>query len=139
MISSDSTEPSANLLVERNGEKKAVSEINLSAAQHKAAQSLREQLTDGGLYNLVGPAGSGKTFLAWYLTSTHDDWSYFAWLPVKSTVNGAVVVIDNVAATRAASRRAREVRAFTNADSILILSETAVPEATEYIHLSAKS
>jgi len=135
MISSNSNDPSADLLIERNSEKQAVSEASLSTVQQEAAEELLEQLSQDGLYNLVGPPESGKTFLAWYLTITNDDWTYFAWLPVKSAIQASVVVVDNTTASRTASRRAREVKAFTEGDSVVVLSETAIPEATGYVHL----
>lgn len=136
MTSSDLDEPSAQLLIARNAAKEAVSDENLTPPQHQAVQELLDAMAQDGLYNLVGPSGSGKTFLAWHLTAKHDDWSYYAWLPVIEDVDASVAIVDNAPATRTASRRAREIRTFTDADTVIVLSKNAIPEATAYVHLS---
>lgn len=135
MTSNNYNTPSAMLLTRRNAEKEAVADGELSRMQKKTAEELVDLLDDEGLYNLVDDSGSGKTFLAWYLAAENPEWEYYAWLPVTSTVEASTVIVDNASPTRAASRRAREIRTFTPADTVLVLSETPIPEVTERVYL----
>lgn len=135
MNSTNAGSPSASLLADQNQQKTLASRKTLTSPQKNAADQLTSLAADHGVYNLVGKSGAGKTVLAWCLVQEHEDWKYYPWLPVTDIVNATTVIIDNVAPTKVASRRAREVKTFTDVTSVIVLSQRVIPEATDQIHL----
>lgn len=136
MTLNNGTAPSAQVLVQRNELKNQVKDENLWPSQRQAADELVSLVKQGGLYNLTGSSDSGKTFLAWHLTRTRDSWRYFPWLPVEEKVEAETVIVDNAPPTRSASRRAREIRAFTPVSSVVVVSEEPIPESTNRVVLN---
>jgi hypothetical protein len=96
-------------------------------------EKIRQSL--GGIVNLYGEQDSGKTFLAWYMVQTLDDWGYHPWLPTPEAVTNANVIVDNVAAKRVASRRVREIKTFDNAATVVPITRSPLPEASISVSL----
>jgi ABC-type glutathione transport system ATPase component len=135
-----SSGPSASQLTERNKEKRFVAEDNLTQTQKEAAEDLTSCIETGGICNLVGEVGIGKTFLAWCLVDSNDEWEYSPWLPVDKKVESNCVFVDNVASTKTASRRARELKTFNEeVDSVVVISEKRVPEVNNVVGLHENS
>lgn len=131
----DNTQPSASLLQESNAAKNHVIEQALRAEQERAVKELDQSTNEGGIVNLRGEAKSGKTFLAWYIARSRDDWRYHPWLPTPTPVTTRNVIVDNVAATRVASRRLREIKTFDGATTVVGVSRQPLPEASVMVSL----
>lgn len=131
----DSAQPSAECLIERNQAKQLVSADSLRDNQERVVQTLRQQATNGGIINLCGSEGSGKTFLAWYLARQSDEWEYQPWLPTPAPISAPYLIVDNVAATRVASRRIREIITFDDATCVVAITRDQLPEASATVSL----
>jgi adenylate kinase len=133
-LNNNKSEPTAPVLKERNSRIRTVRNSEFTSEQSEAVEWIKSSVTEG-IYNLVGDEESGKTFIAQKLTMNHDSREYFAWLPVTEKMDADLVFIDNVAPTRIASRRAREVKTFNDVKSVVALSDDPVPEAKDRFNL----
>ena len=63
-----------------------------------------------------------------------DGWGYAPWLPVKNA-SAQVLFVDNVPATRTASRRAREIIGFDTPETVISVSRKPVPETKASVEI----
>lgn len=130
------SELSATLLKEHNIKKKqAADNAVLREDQQAALEEIMEKASKGGLINLFGGPGTGKTFLTWHLAANSADWSYHPWLPIASEETNQKVIVDNVAATRVASRRVREILTFDTSTCVVAVSREKIPEINRTVSI----
>lgn len=120
-------------LQDNNRAKERLTPAHLSSAQ-KSHYSAIVRGETGPLLNLYGPAHSGKSFLAKTIASKNPEWDYHPWAP-SGPINEKTLIVDNVPATRIASRRIREYRTFDDAKQVVAISRSQLPEISERLHL----
>ncbi|WP_251331425.1 AAA family ATPase [Haloplanus pelagicus] len=136
MTSNSMSSPVAELLQKSNEAKRRLQDDLLTDDQIAVRSKLLEFADqDGGHYNLYGARGVGKTTLAKYMMVHQNGWGYAPWLPVKNA-STRVLFVDNVPATRTASRRAREIIGFDTPDTVISVSRKPVPETKARVTLS---
>lgn len=127
--------PVAELLQKCNKTKRRLQDDLLTEDQTTARSKLLEFANQNGShYNLYGARGVGKTTLVKYMMIHQNGWGYAPWLPVKDATT-QVFLIDNVPATRTASRRTREIIAFDTPETVISVSRKPVPEARARVEL----
>jgi hypothetical protein len=110
----------------------------LTPSQAGALLALKEVMRVPGTVNLCGPAGVGKTFLAWVLADT-SDYAYFPHLTSLSRVASAAtpgVIIDNADPGRLAHRNVLKVLQFEEIRRAVVITRQLVQDYTYYVELS---
>lgn len=124
----------ADLLTEKNLRKKHVSKGSLPSEVTELIDQIIS-LETAGIYNLVGKDRDVVTDVAWGVAVNGPEWEYVPWPCLRETLNSEKMIVDNVAATREASRRVREFRTFDGASIVVAVSQKPIPEITNTIEL----
>ena len=110
----------------------------LTPSQVRALTELREVLPASGTVNLCGPAGVGKTFLAWVLA----DKIGYAYFPHRSyfseaeDVRAPGVIIDNADPGRLSHRSLLKDLEFENVKHAVLITRRLIQDYTHYVELS---
>jgi hypothetical protein len=131
-MTSDKTHVTADLLTEQNLKKQRVSEGSLPSEVTEVIGQITS-LEAAGIYNLVGKDRDVLTDVAWGVAVNDPEWEYVPWPSPAETLDSERVIVDNVAATREASRRVREIRTFDGANIVVAVSRKPIPEITNTI------
>lgn len=126
------SEPAAGLLKESNNRKAAVQTEPTSAHTQEIITRTQDAIKDSRLIAVLDSEMVDLTTVGWRLAS-RSGWEFQPWLPTPTSPISAYVVVDNVAPTRTASRRAREILSFDSADAVVTLVPEPLPEADEIL------
>ncbi|HFD39729.1 MAG TPA: hypothetical protein ENJ31_07790 [Anaerolineae bacterium] len=110
----------------------------LTPSQSRALAALRRELHAPGTVNLYGPAGVGKTFLAWILADELD-LTYFPhleYLAQAERVTASGVIIDNGQSSRQAHRNTLKVLQLEGVVRAVLITRELVHDYTRYVELS---
>lgn len=110
----------------------------LTPSQAQALIAIKEVLRVPATANLCGPAGVGKTFLAWVLA---DAWgyAYFPCLADFSQAKGIAapgVIIDNVGPSRLSHRSVLKALQLENMKRAVVITRQLIQDYTYYTELS---
>ncbi len=113
----------------------------LTPSQEQALTALKEALRVPGTVNLCGPAGVGKTFLAWTMV---DEWGYAYFPHLKhfvqlESVLASGVIIDNVDPGRQFHRNLLKVLQFEDVKRAVLITRELIRDYTHYVELSPLS
>lgn len=113
----------------------------LTPSQGQALDMLKEALRVPGTVNLCGPAGVGKTFLAWMLVEEMD-YAYFPHV-IRFTQAEAIVapgvIVDNTDFSRQSHRDVLKVLQFEDVKRAVLITRELVHDYTHYVELSLTS
>lgn len=122
----------ADLIAEQNLKKQRVLEEQTPPDIREIIDKIAS-IEEPGIYNLIGRDSDVLTNVAWSVAVNNPGWEYVPWPSPVETLDSEKVVVDNVAATREASRRVREIRTFDAADIVVAVSRKPTPEITNTI------
>ena len=110
----------------------------LTPSQAQVLVALKEALRVPRTVNLCGPAGVGKTFLAWALVDELD-YAYFPHLrhfaqTRQSTAPG--VIIDNINPSRQSHRNVLKALQFEDVKCAVLVTRELIRDYTHYVELS---
>lgn len=108
----------------------------LTPSQQETLTALQRTLKVPCTVNLFGPAGTGKTFLAWTLA---DDlgYAYFSHLEhlVTKDLLETDIVLDNCRPEREAHRSVLKELSFRNVRHAVLVSRQLIRDYTHYVEL----
>lgn len=130
----DRTSVSSALLIGQNARKKAVISDELDDRSQGLINRL-SKVEEPGIYNLVGEDTEELTKIAWNIAVSKENWEYEPWLPESRKISADKVIVDNVATTRVASRRIREIRTFDSVAVVLAVTQEPLPEISNMIRV----
>jgi len=110
----------------------------LTPSQSRALAALKDALRVPGTVNLCGPAGVGKTFLAWILAGELG-YTYFPHLKhfmqaEEATTPG--VIIDNGQSNRQSHRNTLKALQLRGVARAVLITRELVHDYTRYVELS---
>lgn len=119
-----------------NDIKKRPPERYLTVTQRKVLEVICDWLKYPGIFNLYGPVGSGKTYLAWALTRVIG--AIHIQIPsqldqLESSNN--ILVIDNMPHTEVSVRRVLAKCNLHNAHSVILMTRTPITLRMQRIEL----
>jgi len=109
----------------------------LTPSQAEALNRLEQVLRVPSTVNLCGPAGAGKTFLAWLLADLLD-YTYFPHLTYFSKAQGIAgpdVIIDNADASKISHRRILKALQFEDVKHAVVITRRLIRDYTYYVEL----
>lgn len=127
-----SSEPAADLLRDSNGRKEKAVTGPASAHIQDIIARTNDAVKESRLIAVLGSEVVDIRELGWRLAS-QSGWEYRPWASASAPLNSAYVVVDNVAPTRTASRRLREILSFDDADAVVALVGEPLPEVNTTI------
>lgn len=108
----------------------------LTPSQEEALAALQKTLRIPCTVNLFGPAGTGKTFLAWTLAD-HLGYVYFSHIEdfVTEDWSGPGIIVDNCRPERRVHRDILKELSFRNVRYAVLVSRQLVRDYTHYVEL----
>lgn len=113
----------------------------LTPSQAQALTALKRILRAPGTINLWGPAGVGKTFLAWTLVDDLD-YVYFPHMKRFTQTEAVVapgVIIDNADPSRQSHRNVLKALQFEDVKRAVLVTRELIRDYTHYVELSLSS
>jgi hypothetical protein len=109
----------------------------LTPSQGEALVALQRALRVPCSVNLFGPAGTGKTFLAWILTDEMG-YAYFphiSYLEKIEVVPDTGIIVDNCGPERNVHRHTLRTLSFRNVRYSVLISRQSIRDYTHYVEL----
>jgi len=110
----------------------------LTPSQRQALAALKNVLRTSGTVNLCGPAGVGKTFLAWMMVDELG-YTYFPHLEYFARVERVTtlrVIIDNGQSSRQSHRDALKALQLQDVTHAVLITRRLIRDYTRYVKLA---